>query len=266
MDREVIKNCKRIVIKVGTTSITYPNGSLNLKRLDRLARVLADIQNSSKEVVLVSSGAIAVGAVKLGLEERPRDTIGKQAASAVGQGILLQIYEKLFAEYNAKVAQILLTKSVFDMEITRRNARNTFNKLVEMDVIPIVNENDTISTDELTEFSDNDTLSAYVALVSGADLLIILSDIDGMYTADPNKDPNASIIDVVEGIDDNIYSIAGGSGSKLGTGGMITKVKAADLLNNRGINMVIASGEDPDIIYDILEGKSVGTLFKSKNG
>ncbi len=259
--RSKLKNCKRVVVKVGTTSLTYSSGRFNLKKIDRLAKMLTDLTNMGIDVVLVSSGAIAIGAEKLGLSERPRDVIGKQAASAVGQAALMQMYEKFFSEYNQKIAQVLLTKTVFDAEIKRRNTSNTINRLLEMDVIPIVNENDTIATDELNEFSDNDTLSSFVAALIKSDLLIILSDIDGMYTADPNKNENAQIIDTVPEITDEIYAIAGGASSKLGTGGMITKVKAAAYLKKKNVSMVIASGEDPDIVYDILEGRKVGTLF-----
>lgn len=259
--RGKLKNCKRLVVKVGTTSLTYPNGKFNLKKIDNLSKMLTDIANRGTDVVLVSSGAIAIGAEKLGLKERPRDIIGKQAASAVGQGLLMQMYEKMFGEYNQKVAQILLNKTVFDVETKRKNASNTINRLLEMGVIPIVNENDTISTDEFNEFSDNDTLSSYVAALIKSDLLVILSDIDGMYTADPNKDKNAKIIDTVPKITDEIYSLAGGSASLLGTGGMVTKVKAADYLSKKGVNMVIASGENPEVVYDILVGKKIGTLF-----
>ncbi|MBQ7265167.1 MAG: glutamate 5-kinase [Firmicutes bacterium] len=266
MDRKkYIKECKRVVIKVGTTSLTYLNGKINISKIDRLARVITDITNSGKEVILVSSGAIAVGSDRLNLEQRPRDTIGKQAASAVGQVFLIQLYERMFAQYNRKVAQILLTRSVFDNDVRKKNAGNTIDKLLELGVVPIVNANDTVTTDELTEFSDNDTLSAYVAVAGKANLLVILSDIDALYTADPNKDPDARKIDVVEEVDDTIYSIAGDAGSKLGTGGMVTKVKAAALLMKRGIGMVIASGNEPNILYDILGGKSEGTFFAKNN-
>ena len=263
--RAKLKNCRRVVVKVGTTSLTYSNGKFNLKKIDKLSKMLTDLTNKGMDVVLVSSGAIAIGAEKLGLVERPRDLIGKQAASAVGQGLLMQMYEKFFSEYNQKIAQVLLTKPVFDAEIKRRNALNTINRLLEMDVLPVVNENDTISTDELNEFSDNDTLSSYVAALIKSDLLIILSDIDGMYTADPNKDSNAIIIDTVPEITDDVYALAGGSASKLGTGGMVTKVKAADYLRKKNVSMVIASGDDPDVVYDILEGKKIGTLFVGGN-
>lgn len=263
--RGKLKDFKRIVVKVGTTSLTYSNGKFNLKKIDTLSKMLTDLTNRGMEVVLVSSGAIAIGAEKLGLAERPRDVIGKQAASAVGQALLMQLYEKLFSEYNQKVAQILITKPVFDAEIKRRNASNTINRLLEMGVIPIVNENDTIATDEFNEFSDNDTLSSYVAALIESDLLIILSDIDGMYTADPNKDKDAKMIDTIPEINDDIYALAGDSASQLGTGGMVTKVKAADYLSKKNVSMVIASGENPDIVYDILEGKNVGTLFVGGN-
>lgn len=263
--RGKLKDFKRIVVKVGTTSLTYSNGKFNLKKIDTLSKMLTDLTNRGMEVVLVSSGAIAIGAEKLGLAERPRDVIGKQAASAVGQALLMQLYEKLFSEYNQKVAQILITKPVFDAEIKRRNASNTINRLLEMGVIPIVNENDTIATDEFNEFSDNDTLSSYVAALIESDLLIILSDIDGMYTADPNKDKNAKMIDTIPEINDDIYALAGDSASQFGTGGMVTKVKAADYLGKKNVSMVIASGENPDIVYDILDGKNVGTLFVGGN-
>lgn len=262
--RKRLKDYKRVVIKVGTTSLTHSNGKLHLKKIERLTWVLSDLRNRGVEVVLVSSGAIAVGAVRLGLAERPRDTIGKQASSAVGQAILMQIYEKFFTEYNQKVAQILVTKDIFDHEKRRKNASNTMNRLLEMGVIPIVNENDTVATDELVEFSDNDTLSAYVAKCLESNLLIILSDIDGLFTDDPNKNTEASIIDVVEEVNDDIYKIAGGAASQFGTGGMVTKVKAAKLLNDSGIDMVIASGDEPTVLFDILEGEKIGTLFVSK--
>ena len=259
--REILKDTKRVVVKVGTTSITHKNGKIDLRKLDALARVLTDIRNSGKDVVLVSSGAIAVGTDKLGLAKRPRDTIGKQVASAVGQAILMQMYERSFGEYNQKIAQILVTMPIFDSIRKVRNVQNTINSLLLMGVIPIVNENDTVATDEFNEFSDNDTLSAYVASNIGSDLLIILSDIEGLYTDDPNKNKNAERIDVVEKVDDSIFQIASGSSSSLGTGGMLTKVKAADLLTKKGIHMVIASGVEPNILYDIMDGKDIGTLF-----
>ncbi len=256
------KDYKRVVIKIGTTSLTYPNGKLNLKRIEKLSWILTDLKNQGREVILVSSGAIAVGADRLGLQERPRDTIGKQAASAVGQAILMQIYEKFFTDYNQKIAQILLTKDIIEVEERRTNARNTFSKLLELGVIPIVNENDTISTEEL-EFSDNDTLSAYVSCVVSADLLIILSDIDGLYDSDPKKNPDAKMIHEVAAVTADVKNKAGGSQSTLGTGGMITKICAAEICGNEKIDTVIAQGENPDILYDILEGYEVGTIFLS---
>jgi glutamate 5-kinase len=262
--REHIKECRSVVVKIGTTSLTYENGKINIRQMDKLARVISDIRNRGIDVVLVSSGAIAVGTDRLGLPRRPRDTIGKQAASAVGQATLMQMYEKLFEEYNQKVAQILLTKPVFDADSKKNNARNTISRLLELGVIPIVNENDTVATDELNDFSDNDTLSSYVAELIKTDLLVILSDIKGMYTADPNKNADAKIISVVPEVNDEVFSLAGGSASSLGTGGMVTKVKAADFLTRKGINMIIASGEDPAVLFDILDGEPVGTLFMSK--
>lgn len=251
---------KKVVIKVGTSTLTYENSKLNLRLIDKLAKVLSDISNQGIEVVLVSSGAIAVGANRLGLKERPRDTCGKQAASAVGQAVLMQIYEKMFIEYNQLVAQILLTKDVLTEKERRLNAKNTFDTLLSLNVIPIVNENDTVSIEEL-EFSDNDTLSAYVATLVESDLLIILSDIDGLYDKDPNKYDNASIISTVHQVDDYIRKIATGSAKAVGTGGMATKIKAVDIASSQKIETVIAKGDNPDIIYDILEGKEVGTRF-----
>lgn len=258
---------KRIIVKIGTTSLTYPNGNINFRRFNRLAAVLTDLRNSGREVILVSSGAIAVGAKRLGLKERPRDIIGKQASSAVGQAILMQYYEKSFNEYNQRVAQILITKDVFSYSRKRENVRNTLERLLEMNVIPIVNENDTIATEELNEFSDNDTLASFVTELIEGDLLILLSDIDGMYTADPNKDKTARLISVVKNISDDIISKAGGSSSYLGTGGMATKVQAAIKVTAKGCDLVIAKGDNPEIIYKIAEGKAVGTLFLgAKNG
>ncbi|MCI8805670.1 MAG: glutamate 5-kinase [Clostridiales bacterium] len=259
--REKLNKHKRIVVKVGTTSLTYDNGCMDFKKIDNLSWVLTDLRNRGKDVILVSSGAIAVGADRLGLKERPKDIVGKQAASAVGQAVLMQIYQKFFMEYNQKVAQILITKGIFDHEVKRRNAKNTMEELLKLGVIPIVNENDTVAIEELNEFSDNDTLSAYVAKLLKSDLLIILSDIDGMYRGDPNINSDAEIIHTVFGVNDEIYSLAGGSNSSLGTGGMVTKVKAAKFVNDNGIDMIIASGEKPTVVFDIIEGKNVGTLF-----
>lgn len=265
MKRQELKNRKRIIVKIGTTSLTYPNGNINFRRFGRLAQVLADIRNSGREIILVSSGAIAVGAKRLGLAERPRDVIGKQASSAVGQAILMQYYEKSFNEFNQRVAQILLTKDIFNYDQKRANVKNTLSRLLEMGVIPIVNENDTVATDEFNEFSDNDTLASYVAELIGGDLLILLSDIDGMFTGDPNKDKSAKLIDVIDNIDEKILKQAGGAVSAFGTGGMATKVQAAIKVNAAGCDMVIAKGDDPSVIYKITEGENVGTLF-SRSG
>ncbi|AFS78199.1 glutamate 5-kinase ProB [Gottschalkia acidurici 9a] len=260
--RSKLKQAEKIVIKVGTSSLTYSNGKLNLERIERLARVLSDLNNQDKKIVLVSSGAIGVGVERLGLNRTEVTLPEKQASASVGQAILMKIYQKFFEEYNTPVSQILLTKDVMDGGIRKENAQNTFNTLLDMGVIPIVNENDTISTFEI-EFGDNDTLSATVASLVGADLLILLTDIDGLFTADPRKDKNAEIISVVEEINEEIDSAADGAGSKLGTGGMVTKISAAKICCSYGIDTVIANGEDPKIIYDILDAKEIGTLFLS---
>lgn len=260
--REFLKDKKRIVIKIGSSTITHSStGSLNLKKMEQLVRVLTDLRNQGKEVVLVSSGAIAVGRKTLGLMEKPTQTKTKQACAAVGQASLMMVYQKLFAEYNQIPAQILMTKYTMINDISRTNARNTFEELLHYGVIPIVNENDTVSTDEL-EFGDNDTLSAIVASVIDADLLILMSDIEGLYTDDPHKNPDAKFIDEVEELTDELCSMGKGSSSSVGTGGMATKLSAAKIATNSGTDMVIANGEDVGIISDILVGKSIGTLFK----
>ena len=255
-----------IVVKVGTSTLTYDTGKLNISRMERLVRTLSDIQNSGKKVLLVTSAAIAVGVSKLGLKERPRDTKGKQAAAAVGQCELMYVYDKLFSEYSQKVAQVLLTRDVVDDEHRKGNVINTLEALMDMNVIPIINENDTVAIDELDEFQfgDNDTLSAVVASIVDADMLILLSDIDGLYNSDPRLDPNASLISEVYEINDDIRSLCGAAGTSRGTGGMITKISAAQICSDAGINMVIANGQDPTLIYDILDGKKVGTVFIAK--
>jgi glutamate 5-kinase len=254
-----LKDRRRLVVKVGTATLTYPNGRLKLKRLRRLAWVLTDLRGAGKEVILVSSGAIAVGADRLGLAERPRDTAGKQAASAVGQGILMQIYESFFMEYNQHVAQILLTKDVLEDSQRKANARNTFSTLLGLGVIPIVNENDTVSTDEL-EFSDNDALSAYVACLVEADALVMLSDIAGLYDRDPRRHPDARLIPTVAEITPAMVAGAGGAGA-LGTGGMEAKLAAARMATAAGIDVIITSGEAPADLFKILDGADLGTLF-----
>lgn len=262
--REFLKDKKRIVIKIGSSTITHPTtGSLNLKKMEQLVRVLTDLRNQGKEVVLVSSGAIAVGRKTLGLIEKPTQTKTKQACAAVGQANLMMVYQKLFGEYNQVPAQILMTKYTMINDISRTNARNTFEELLHYGVIPIVNENDTVSTDELElEFGDNDTLSAIVASVIDADLLILMSDIEGLYTDDPHKNPDAKFIDVVEELTEELCSMGKGSSSSVGTGGMATKLSAAKIATNSGTDMLIVNGENVYIINDIMEGKSVGTLFK----
>lgn len=259
-------NSKRIVVKVGTSTLTHESGRLNLRRVEQLVKVLCDLQNSGKEIVLVSSGAIGVGVGKLGLKKRPSATREKQAVAAVGQCELMFIYDKLFGEYNHNIAQILLTKYAVETEFKKNNVVNTVNTLLEMGIIPIVNENDTVAIDELDgeNFGDNDRLSATVAEIVGADLLIMLTDIDGLYTSNPRKNPDAKKIDVVEKITDEIRIMAGGSGSNRGTGGMITKIVAAEYAMSVGIECCIMNGENPKRLYDLFDGKTIGTVFKIK--
>ncbi len=259
-----IKDAKRIVVKVGTSTIAYPTGRMNIRKIECLVKVLADIKNSGREVVLVSSGAIGVGVGKLGLSQKPTDIPSKQAAAAVGQCELMYTYDKLFSEYSHTVAQVLLTRDVIDDAPRRRNVENTFGRLLEMGCIPIVNENDTVATDEIESggnFGDNDTLSALVAEVCDAEALIVLSDIDGLYTDDPHTNQDAKLIERVTEITDDICRLARGSGSAMGTGGMITKLHAAEIALKKGITMAIINGGDPELLYDLLEGRQVGTLF-----
>ena len=254
----------RIVIKVGTSTLAHTGGRLNIRRTELLCKVLSDMKNAGNQIVLVSSGAIGMGVGKLGLDGRPGDMPGKQAAAAVGQCALMYTYDKLFSEYNHTVAQILLTADDIRDENRSRHVHDTLEKLLEWGVLPIVNENDAVSIDEIgvhTTIGENDSLSAIVAQLVNADLLVLLSDIDGLYTADPHKDPNARLIPVVEEITPDILALAGGAGSGLGTGGMATKLKAAQLATNAGIDMVIANGETPEAMYALLEGKHIGTRF-----
>lgn len=264
--RERLKDKKRIVIKIGSSSLTHSEtGRLNLRKLEVLARELSDLRNQGKDVILVSSGAVATGVAALGLEEKPTELKRKQACAAVGQARLMMIYQKLFSEYNQPSAQILMTKNTMVNNINRKNAQNTFNELLGLGVIPIVNENDSISTYELQnleKFGDNDTLSAVVAALVQADLLILLSDIDGLFTDDPNTNPDAKFIDVVESLDDELLDMGKGtSGSKVGTGGMATKLTAAQIASATGVDMVIANGSDFHVIHKITEGRNYGTLF-----
>lgn len=255
-----IINSERVVFKVGTSTLTYPNGNLNIRRMESLVRVLSDIKNSGREIILVTSGAIGVGTSHLGLKERPKDIGGKQAAAAVGQCELMYIYDKYFSEYGHVTAQLLLTRDVVEAEQRKNNVINTINKLLEFGAVPIVNENDTVSVEEI-EFGDNDTLSAVVAVLSGADSLIILTDTNGLYTSDPRKNADAKLIPVVETIDDRLREAASGAGTKMGTGGMITKLRAAEIATKSGIPTVVMNGSDPRRLYDLFDGKPVGTLF-----
>ena len=253
----------RIVIKVGTSTLTHATGNLNIRRVDRLCRVLSDIKNAGHEVILVSSGAVDMGVGKLSLKERPKDIPSKQAVAAVGQCELMYTYDRAFSEHNHVVAQILLSAYDVENEERRRNFHNTIFRLLELGVLPIINENDTVATEELT-IGDNDTLSAIVAVSAGADLLVLLSDIDGLYTADPRKDRNATLLPEVHGVTPEIIALAGGKGSSLGTGGMATKLSAAKIANEAGIDMLIANGADPDLLYRIVDGEAVGTRFLAR--
>lgn len=267
--RQEITKCKRIVVKVGTSTLTYDNGKINLTSIEKLSRVLADLVNRGKEIILVSSGAIGVGCSKLNLKERPDTIREKQAVAAVGQCELMHIYSKLFGEYSHTVAQILLTRDVVEDEHMRSNVCNTFETLLEMGIIPIVNENDTVSIDEIENicnFGDNDNLSAVVAKLVNADLLVILSDIDGFYDSDPRKNKNSKMLKEIYEINEEIESCAGGAGTERGTGGMITKLSAAKTATGSGVHMLLTNGKEPKVLLDILEGKDIGTLFVAKKG
>ena len=250
----------RIVVKVGTSTLAHPTGHMNIRRVEALCKVLSDVKNAGHEVILVSSGAIGMGVGKLSLSQRPSDIPTKQAAAAVGQCELMYTYDRLFSEYNHTVAQLLVTGSDVEDAGRRGHFHNTLYRLLELGALPVINENDTIATDEIV-IGDNDTLSAIVAATVDADLLILLTDIEGLYTADPRVDPEARLISVVEAITPEIEALAGDPGSSLGTGGMVTKLRAARIAGERGIDMVIAAGTNPDLIYEIIEGKRVGTRF-----
>lgn len=255
-------NAKRIVVKVGTSSLTHQNGRINLRFVDKLSAILTDLKNQGNELILVTSGAIGVGKYRLNLQDKQLSISEKQAMAAIGQGLLLHIYEKSFMEYGQLSAQLLLTRE--DIKIRKRflNARNTILELLKLGVIPIVNENDSVANDEI-KFGDNDTLAALVAVLCDADFIILLTDIDGLYTGNPHVDKTAQKIDVVERITDDIEDMAGAALSNVGTGGMRTKIDAAKISTNAGIPMVIASGENPNNLYEILEGNPVGTYFKA---
>lgn len=254
---------KRVVVKVGTSTLTYETGLINIRRVETFVKVLADLKNSGKELVLVTSGAIGVGVGKLGLSERPKDTPGKQAAAAVGQSELMQIYDTAFGGYNHTIAQVLLTKDVVSHDDRKQNVMNTFERLLSLGVVPIVNENDTVAVDELEggNIGDNDTLSAIVATLVHADSLVIMSDIDGLFDRNPRVNPDARLIPVVSEINEEIEAYASGTGSKRGTGGMITKVHAAKIATDAGVDMAIINGVNPYTLYDLFDGKAVGTHF-----
>lgn len=253
----------RIVIKIGTSTLTHANGSVNLRRIESLCKIISDMANAGSEVILVSSGAIGMGAAKLKLKERPRDIEGKQAAAAVGQCELMYIYDREFTSYSHTVAQILLTAPDLKSEDRHAKFTATMNRLLSLGVIPIINENDTVATEEI-EFGDNDTLAALVASSVGADLLVLLSDIDGLYTADPHKDPEASLIPEVYEITDEIRALGGGAGSALGTGGMVTKIRAAEIATEAGCDMIITNGAYPELLYNVMDGNLAGTKFYAK--
>ena len=250
----------RIVVKIGTSTLAHATGHLNIRRVEQLCKTMSDIKNAGHEVILVSSGAIGMGVGKLGLRSRPSDIPTKQAAAAVGQCELMYIYDKLFSEYHHTVAQLLITGDDTQNEKRHGNFTNTLNRLLELGALPIINENDTVATDEIV-IGDNDTLAAIVARSVQADLLVLLSDIDGLYTADPRKDPNAQLIPQVTKLDERILALAGGNGTNQGTGGMVTKLQAAKICMACGCDMVIANGKDPENLYAILEGKEIGTRF-----
>ncbi len=250
----------RIVVKIGTSTLTHATGHLNIRRVAELCQVISDIKNAGNEIILVSSGAIGMGVGKLGLHRRPTDMPTKQAAAAVGQCELMYTYDKLFGEYHHTVAQLLITGEDVASETRHANFSNTLNRLLELDALPIINENDTVATEEIV-IGDNDTLAAIVAKSVNAELLVLLSDIDGLYTADPRKNPNARLIPTITCLDESIRALAGNSGSDQGTGGMITKLQAAEICMGCGCDMVIANGNEPNHLYEILEGREVGTRF-----
>ena len=254
----------RIVVKIGTSTLAHSTGHLNIRRVETICKVLSDIKNSGHELILVSSGAIGMGVGKLGLRQRPTDIPTKQAAAAVGQCELMYFYDKLFGEYHHTVAQLLITREDIACEKRHTNFSNTLNRLLELGAFPILNENDTIATDEIV-IGDNDTLAAIVAQSVKADLLVLLSDIDGLYTADPHSNPDAELIHRVHKIDADVMALAGVSSTTLGTGGMVTKLRAAEICLSCGCDMVIANGKNPHLLYDILEGREVGTRFTEKS-
>lgn len=258
-----LKNAKRIVVKVGTSTLTYETGKTNLRRMDKLVRVLADLRNSGTEVALVTSGAIGVGVGKLGLQSKPKDTPSRQAAATVGQCELMFIYDKLFSEYGNVIGQLLVTRSDIENSERRANLINSFEKLFEFGAIPIINENDSVAVEEIV-FGDNDTLSAKVAELIGADALVILTDTDGLYSGNPREDETATLIPVVDRITDDILALADTKGSSRGTGGMVTKLHAAQIATESGIDTIVMNGAEPEDLYRLFEGRQVGTHFLSE--
>jgi glutamate 5-kinase len=259
-ERKILKGKKRVVVKIGTSSLTFPNGKLNFQRIEKLVKVLSEIQSDGRQVILVSSGAVAVGSGRMGIDRKPESLVEKQALAAIGQAELIKIYQKFFDEHSQLTAQVLLTRDAITSSQRRQNARNTLFTLLEMKIVPIINENDAVSTEEI-EFGDNDTLSAYVAELVDADLLILLTDIDGLYSADPKTDPEASIISKVYDINPNIEALAAGSGTSFSTGGMATKIAAAKICMESCIDMIIANGSVPGVVHDLLRGENIGTFF-----
>ncbi len=258
-----LQNIHRLVVKVGTSSLTYDTGKINIRQMQRLVRVLSDLQNSGMQIALVTSGAIGVGVGKLGLRERPTDTPGRQAAATVGQCELMFLYDKLFSEYGHSIGQLLMTKSDVDSLERRGNLINAFDKIFEFGAIPIINENDAVAVEEIV-YGDNDSLSAIVAKLIDADALIILTDIDGLYDANPKENPDAKRIPEVKKIDADLYAVAGNHGSKFSTGGMITKLHAAEIATASGIDMVVMNGDTPEDIYHVLDGEDIGTIFRKQ--
>ena len=260
---ENLKDAKRIVVKVGTSTLTYETGKTNIRRMKKLVEVLSDLKNSGMQIVLVTSGAIGVGVGKLGLAKKPQDTPGRQAAATVGQCELMFMYDKLFGEYGHTVGQLLITKSDVDSEERRKNLVNTFEKLFYYGAVPIVNENDSVAVDEIV-YGDNDSLSAIVAKLVNADALIILTDIDGLYDDNPNENEDAKLISQVDEITDELIAVAGGHGSRFSTGGMVTKLHAAQIAMDAGIDTIVMNGAAPESIYKALDGKQIGTFFTGK--
>lgn len=256
----LLSDAQRVVVKVGTSTLTHATGLLNVRRVEQLVRVLSDLKNAGKEIILVTSGAIGVGAGKLGMRKRPSDMPTKQACAALGQSELMYVYDKCFSEYNHNVAQVLLTRDIIEDARRKENVTNTLSRLLSLSVIPVINENDTVSTEEI-EFGDNDTLSAIVSSIVQADLLIILTDIDGLYDSDPHKNPAAKRIPHVQLLDSAILAAAGSKGSEFGTGGMAAKLHAAQICMDQNIPMIIMNGSRPAGIYDLLDGENIGTLF-----